>query len=79
MMRLIDRKKVAPSICEACGAIVHFIEIVETLPGRGCGLSMDHAEPAETGDRCPVCEEVTSFVTVADAAETLYNVLFQES
>ena len=61
-----DTKRIAPSRCDSCGATVDHVEVVCTLAARGQGLSPEHAEPAEYGDRCAQCGQITSFSEIGD-------------
>jgi len=56
-----DTKRIPLSRCDTCGELIDRVEVVCTLPARGCGLAPEYAEPAEYGERCPECGAVTSF------------------
>jgi len=60
-MRTVDTKRIPPSRCDTCGATVTRVEVVCTLAACGRGMAWADSEPAEYGDRCPQCGDVTSF------------------
>jgi len=65
-MKTIDTKRIPPSRCDTCGATVDHVEVVKTLAAKGRFGSIENAEPAEYGDRCPQCGQITRFTEIDD-------------